>query len=209
MNCKYRKVRATEVNTIFINGSISIYILYFDIRRTDIGSISRRVGAFLNRLGQRKMFDLNVRILVCIKALCQLILLEIYADLYCAFCRLYFYFLLCYITVFIFLFHRVDEGHIVQKSILVGVLFFGIGSRRCCRIVVQCLHIGIIVIIRAVLCDRCHAEFRIVRNCLRIIQCRSYAYQIVIIGIFSLGCILAGLIDLLRCGKILVFFRRR
>ena len=186
-----------------------LYILYLHIICTDIGSICCCVVALLHRIGQQQVFDLNIGIIVCVKALGQLIFLEIYADLYCAFCRLYFYFLLCYIAVFILLFYRIDEGHIVQKGVLVGVLFFCIRIRRCCRVVVQSVHVSIVIIIRTVLCDRRYTELRIIRNCLRVIEGCCYAYQIILIGIFSLGRILAGFIDLLRCSKVLVFLLRR
>ncbi len=183
--------------------------LNLDIFCTDIGSLSRRIRAFLHCFRQGQVFDLDIRIFFRIEAIGQLIFLEVHADLDCPFCRLYFYFLLRYIAVFIFFFHRIDEGHIVQKGILVGVLFFCIRIRRCCGVVVQSVHVRIVVVIRAVLCNRGHAEFCIIRNRFCVIERRSYAYQIILIGIFSLRRVLAGFVDLLRCGEILVFLLRR
>ena len=186
-----------------------LYILYLHIICTDIGSICCCVVALLHRIDQRKVFDLDVGILLCVKALGKLIFLEVYADLYRAFCRLYFYFLLCYIAVFILLFYRIDEGHIVQKGVLVGVLFFCIRIRRCCCVVVQSVHVSFVIISRAVFCDRRYTELCVIRNCLRVIEGCCYAYQIILVGIFSLGRILAGFIDLLGCSKVLVFLLRR
>ena len=156
------------------------------------------------------MGNRDVLVLICAKILFQLILLEFNRDTYISLCRLILDGLVL-IDISIFICGMAYECDIVQQSILVceGIVF----AVCCCgvirqfvRIVIQCLHIGSIVVIAGILGDRGDHKLRIIRDGISVLQDGCHLDAVILISIKTLSAAVVLQVDrgvLIEVGEII------
>ena len=159
------------------------------------------------------MGNRDVLVLFCAEILFQLILLELNGDTYIALCRLVLDGLAS-VDIAIFIGGMSHEGDIVQQGIVLVVEILricgscGIGSfsRQLVRIVIQCLHIGSIVVVTGILGDGGNHELCIIRDGIGVLQDGCHLDAVILIGIETLSAAVVLEIDrgvLIEVGEVI------